>query len=296
MALGVCTFLWGSTFVVVKNSLEHASVFVFLALRFTLAGTFMAAFRPGVFRALQRDEVFAGLRLGFFMFCGYAFQTAGLQYTSASNSGFITGSSVVLVPLILALFWGKHATVWVYLGTMAAAAGLYFLTIPASGVAHLNRGDVLTFFGALSYAVHIILVSEYTKEHSAAALSVLQVLACAVLAWPTALGADAIHWQRSAFTSTPGLWAGIVVCAILATAVAFWLQLWAQQYTTPSHAAILFTLEPVFAVITSYLVLGERLGARAIAGAGLVLAGILAAELLGPPAAPESPEPTGEHA
>ena len=293
LALAFCTLLWGSTFVVVKNSLEHASVFVFLALRFTLAGTFMAAFRPRVFRTLQREEVFAGVRLGFFMFCGYAFQTAGLKYTSASNSGFITGSSVVLVPLILALFWGKRATVWVYLGTIAAATGLYFLTIPASGVAHLNRGDVLTFFAALSYAVHIILVSEYTKEHSAAALSVLQVLACAALAWPTALGADAIHWQALVFTSTGGLWAGIAVCAILATAVAFWLQLWAQQYTTPSHAAILFTLEPVFAVITSYLVLGERLGARSLGGAALVLGGILGAELLGPPAAPESPDPTG---
>ncbi len=254
----------------------------------------MAIFRPGVFRVLQREEIFAGIRLGFFMFCGYAFQTAGLRYTSASNSGFITGSSVVLVPLILALFWGKRVTLWVYFGTTAAAAGLYFLTVPIAGVAHLNRGDVLTFFAALSYAVHIILVSEYAKEHSAAALSVLQVLACAALAWIAALGANAIRWQPIRLASSPELWIGITICAIFATAVAFSLQLWAQQYTTPSHAAILFTLEPVFAVITSYLILRERLGMRAIAGAALVLAGILAAELLGPPAAPESPEPMGE--
>ena len=254
----------------------------------------MAIFRPGVFRVLQREEIFAGIRLGFFMFCGYAFQTAGLRYTSASNSGFITGSSVVLVPLILALFWGKRVTLWVYFGTIAAAAGLYFLTVPVTGVAHLNRGDVLTFFAALSYAVHIILVSEYAREHSAAALSVLQVLACAAMAWLTALGAHAIRWQPMRLASNPELWIGITICAIFATAVAFSLQLWAQQYTTPSHAAILFTLEPVFAVITSYLILRERLGMRSIAGAALVLAGILAAELLGPPAAPESPEPMGE--
>jgi len=294
LALAFCTLLWGSTFVVVKNSLDHASVFVFLALRFTLAGICMAIFRPGVFRVLQREEIFAGIRLGFFMFCGYAFQTAGLRYTSASNSGFITGSSVVLVPLILALFWGKRVTLWVYFGTIAAAAGLYFLTVPVTGVAHLNRGDVLTFFAALSYAVHIILVSEYAREHSAAALSVLQVLACAAMAWLTALGAHAIRWQPMRLASNPELWIGITICAIFATAVAFSLQLWAQQYTTPSHAAILFTLEPVFAVITSYLILRERLGMRSIAGAALVLAGILAAELLGPPAAPESPEPMGE--
>jgi drug/metabolite transporter (DMT)-like permease len=294
LALAVCTFLWGSTFVVVKNSLDQSSVFVFLAIRFSLAGLCMAIFRPQVLGSLQREEIFAGVRLGFFMFGGYAFQTAGLRYTTASNSGFITGSSVVLVPLILALFWGKRVRFWTYFGTIAAGAGLYFLTVPASGVAHLNRGDVLTFFAAASYAVHIILVGEYAREHSAAALSVLQVLACAVMAWLTAFGANAIRWQPMQFESSGALWIGIAVCAVFATAVAFSLQLWAQQYTTPSHAAIWFTLEPVFAVATSYAVLGERLGLRSILGAGLVLAGILAAELLGPPAAPESPEPTGE--
>ena len=296
LALAFCTLLWGSTFVVVKNSLDHASVFIFLALRFTLAGICMAAFRPQVFRVLQREEIFAGVRLGFFMFCGYAFQTAGLRYTTASNSGFITGSSVVLVPLILAVFWGKRATLWVYFGTLAAAAGLYFLTVPVTGVAHLNRGDVLTFFAAISYAVHVILVGEYAKEHSAAALSVLQVLACAGMAWLTAFGAHAIRWQAMRIESSRELGIGVAICAVFATAVAFSLQLWAQQFTTPSHAAILFTLEPVFAVITSYLVLRERLGLRSIAGAALVLAGILAAELLGPPAAAESPKPMGEKA
>jgi len=296
LALAFCTLLWGSTFVVVKNSLDHSSVFVFLALRFTLAGICMAIFRPGIFRVLQREEIFAGVRLGFFMFCGYAFQTSGLRYTTASNSGFITGSSVVLVPLILALFWGKRVTLWVYFGTIAAATGLYFLTVPITGVAHLNRGDVLTFFAAMSYAVHIILVGEYAREHSATALSVLQVLACALLAWLTALGADAIRWQSMRLQSSPQLWVAIAVCAVFATAVAFSLQLWAQQYTTPGHAAILFTLEPVFAVATSYLALGERLGMRSLIGAALVLAGILAGEWLGPPAAPESPDPTGEKA
>ena len=294
LALAFCTVLWGSTFVVVKNSLDRSSVFVFLAVRFSLAGLCMAIFRPGVLRALQREEIFAGVRLGFFMFGGYAFQTAGLRYTTASNSGFITGSSVVLVPLILALFWGRRVSLWVHFGTIAAAAGLYFLTVPVSGVAHLNRGDVLTFFAAASYAVHIILVGEYAREHSAAALSILQVLACALMAWLTAFGANAIRWQPMQFNSSGTLWIGIGVCAVFATALAFSLQLWAQQYTTPSHAAILFTLEPVFAVATSYVVLGERLGLRALLGAALVLAGILAAELLGPPAAPESPKPTGE--
>src|SRR5215472_10527360 len=104
LGLAFCTVLWGSTFVVVKNSLDHSSVFLFLALRFTVAAAVMAAWRPEVFQTVEREEVFAGLRLGFFMFGGYAFQTAGLQYTTASNSGFVTGSSVVLVPLLFELF------------------------------------------------------------------------------------------------------------------------------------------------------------------------------------------------
>jgi drug/metabolite transporter (DMT)-like permease len=114
------------------------------------------------------------------------------------------------------------------------------------------------------------------------------------MAWLTAFAANAIRSQPMRLHSTSQLWIGIAVCAVFATAVAFSLQLWAQQFTTPSHAAIIFTLEPVFAVITSYVVLRERLVLRSAAGAVLVLAGILAAELFGPPAAPESPEPTGE--
>ncbi|HXJ45956.1 MAG TPA: DMT family transporter [Candidatus Dormibacteraeota bacterium] len=291
LGLAFCTILWGSTFVVVKNSLDNSSVFLFLALRFTLAGIVMALWRPKVFRTLAREEIFAGLRLGFFMFGGYAFQSAGLQYTTASNSGFVTGSSVVLVPILFGLFWGHRFTAWVYAGALAAGFGLYYLTIPNEGVSHLNRGDVLTFVAAASYAVHIILVSEYAKEHSASALGVLQVIACAGMAWVMTGIAAAIRWQPVRFVPSWSLLVGVAICAVFATAVAFSIQLWAQQYTSAGHAAILFTLEPVFAVLTSYLFLGERLAARALFGAAFVLAGILIAELLGPAAAPESAEP-----
>ena len=116
------------------------------------------------------------------------------------------------------------------------------------------------------------------------------------LAWlATGLGATS-GWQPARFGWQVESLLGIAICAVLATALAFSIQLWAQQYTTSSHAAILFTLEPVFASVTSYIVLRERLGSRALVGAAFVLAGILIAELLGPPAAPESPEPMGENA
>src|SRR6266852_681953 len=169
-ALMFCSFIWGVTFVVVKNALDHASVFIFLAVRFTIAAALMALFRRKNILRIERQEIFAGMRLAFFMFAGYCFQTAGLQYTTAANSGFVTGSSVVLVPVLLGLFWGKTLTRLVYFGSIAAVAGLYFLTVPAEGVTHLNRGDVLTFVAAGAYAVQIILVGEYTKHHSVSAL------------------------------------------------------------------------------------------------------------------------------
>jgi drug/metabolite transporter (DMT)-like permease len=132
------------------------------------------------------------------------------------------------------------------------------------------------------------------QEHSVRALSLIQVAGCALMAWPLTGFSAAIHWQAVRFTGSWQLWLGILVCAVFATAVAFTVQLWAQQYTSPGHAAILFALEPVFAVITSYILLHERLSSRAMKGAGLVVAGIVLAELLGAPTAPESPEPVFE--
>lgn len=294
LALAFCSLLWGATFVVVRNALDYISVFLFLAVRFSLAALLMAIFRPGGLRKLKRAELFAGAALGLFMFGGYAFQTAGLQYTTPAKSGFVTGSSVVLVPLLLGIFWRRRLTTWIYAGTLAAVAGLYLLTVPAAGFSRLNHGDLLTLVAAGLYAVHIILVGDYTRRHSVAALSVLQVAACAALAWIATATATATAWQPARFDARWELLAGLGVCAVFATAIAFSVQLWAQQYTTSSHAAIIFTLEPVFAVITSYLVIGERLDRRSMIGAIFVLAGILIAELLGPAAAPESPEPMGE--
>lgn len=276
----------------VKGALEYSSVLLFLTVRFSSAALLMAALRPRVFRNLKSEDLLAGAAIGFFMFGGYAFQTAGLLYTTPAKSGFLTGSSVVLVPLLLRIFWRRHFRPWVYIGAMAAAAGLYYLTVPAYGFSHLNRGDLLTIVAAALFAVHIILVGQYTRKHSVAALSVLQVAACGSLAWVAAGVASATGWETSRFAWRWELFLAIGTCALFATAIAFTVQTWAQQYTSPAHTAIIFTLEPVFAALTSYLVIGERLSPRVRLGAVLVLTGIFLAELLGTPAAAESPEPT----
>src|ERR1700694_5101776 len=143
VALAFCSLLWGATFVVVRNALEHVSVFLFLAVRFSLAALLIAIFKPSGLSNLKKQELFAGAALGLFMFGGYAFQTAGLQYTTPAKSGFVTGSSVVLVPLLLGIFWKRRLTAWVYVGTLAAVAGLFLLTVPAGGLVRAVQGGFL---------------------------------------------------------------------------------------------------------------------------------------------------------
>jgi drug/metabolite transporter (DMT)-like permease len=293
LALVFCTVIWGATFVVVKEALAGASVFAFIAVRFTLAALLMAGIFHASLRRLDRAALWAGVQLGFLMFSGYAFQTLGLYRTTPTKAGFITGFSVVLVPILLAAFWGWRTNAWVWSGALAAFIGLYFLSVPPGDIgpalAALNLGDLLVLGCAVMFALHVILVGRYSPRHSVGALSLLQVATTAVL------GALAIPMfsvsglEAARFTWSLGVVSAILITAVGATAIAFSVQVWAQQYTTATHAAIIFSLEPVCAAITSYIVLGERLGGRALVGAALVLAGIVLAELKGPAqVAPES--------
>jgi len=298
---------------VVKGALTHASPFSFMAARFALATLVMAAIHWKAFPSLKTAEVWAGVKIGVFMFGGYAFQTLGLVLTTPSKSGFITGSSVVLVPVLMALFGRRKVNPWIWVGAIGAAAGLYFITVPKAGndALHsglnaasnvgpgsgLNRGDLLTLVAAVLFAVHIILVGRYTKNHSVGALSFVQVAMTALLNLAMLPILAATGWERFHLDSSRELLLAILITAVFATAVAFSVQVWAQKYTSPSHTAILFSLEPVFAALTSFIVLHERLGARSFLGACLVMLGIVVAELKGPSqAAADSPGPVTESA
>src|ERR1700729_2478109 len=182
LALGLAALIWGATFVLVKDALSDVSVFVYLAVRFALAAMVMAIFFWRSMRGLTLASIWAGAQIGFFMFAGYAFQTTGLKFTSPSKAAFITGSSVVLVPLLLALFSKRRVNKWIWAGALAALAGLYFLTVPPEGFGGLNRGDPLVFGCAVAFALHMIVISRYVEHHSVGALAVIQVATTAVLA------------------------------------------------------------------------------------------------------------------
>jgi drug/metabolite transporter (DMT)-like permease len=290
LALLLCTLLWGITFVVVKDALTDSSVFAYMAARFILALPPMAWFYRADLRKLSASDFWAGVRIGILMFGGYAFQTAGIAETTPSKAAFITGFSVVLVPVLLGLIWRRRISGWAWAGAFASFAGLYYLTVPREGIADLNRGDLLVMGCTVCYALQIIFIERYSAEHSLAGLSFLQVAVTAAFSL-TAVPVLAIaQWEPFRFHLTPGLIFAVVVTAVFTTAIAYPLLVWGQSHTSATNTALILAGEPVFAAITSFIVLHERLGARALVGASLILAGIVVAELKGTPQAVHTPE------
>ena len=287
--------MWGATFVLVKGALRDASVFAFIATRFVISTALMALIFQRALKKTTRAEIRAGALIGILMFSGYVFQTVGLLSTTPSKAAFITGSSVVMVPILHGIFWRSRIGAWVWAGAGAALAGLYLLTVPKTGLTGLNHGDLLVGGCAVAFALHILFVGHYSPKYSVGALSFFQVAATAALSLVALPLVTVLRWEPFRFRLSPDLLLALVVTSAFATAFAFSVQVWAQKRTTPSHTAILFSLEPVFAGLTSFLFFGERLSTRALIGAGLILLGIVLAEMMGPaPAAAESPGPVGK--
>jgi drug/metabolite transporter (DMT)-like permease len=286
--LVLVTFVWGVTFVVIKNALADATPLTFNFVRMTLAAAMLALVFHRELRRLTRSTFLAGALAGIFLWLGYEFQTTGLALTTASKSAFITGISVVLVPMFLIVFWGRKINLWTSAGVLAAIVGLFLLTVPASESAlgnwsSVNRGDVLTLGCAVSFGFQIIFLGRATERHPFGQIGFLQIAVAAAL-----MGVTAPFFEHPHITwNSRVLWA-LIITSVLGTAAAFTIQAWAQQFTSPTHTALIFSLEPVFAWATSYVALGERLGLRAGIGSALILAGVLISELLGANVSPEA--------
>ena len=269
------------TFVVVKDALADISVFGYLSARFVLGALPMIWIYRVDLRKLTRAEAWAGIHVGLFMAGGYAFQTAGIARTTPSKAAFITGVSVVLVPVFLAAFWRKRIGAWAWGGAAASFAGLYFLTVPREGIADLNRGDLLVMACAVLYALQIIFIAHYTGKYSLGALSCLQVILAGALFTIAVPIFNVTRVEPFFVRFTFQMEFGVIVTAIFTTAIAYPLLVWAQRHTTATNTALILTTEPVFAAITSFVVVHERLGGRVLAGAALILAGICIAEWKG---------------
>ncbi len=264
------TAVWGCTFVTVKDALGDADPLTFLALRFSLGAAVAAAlagrrlFKPSVWRG--------GAVLGVLLFIGYAFQTSGLAHTSPSRSAFITGLAVVLVPFASIVLFRRAPPLPALAGAAAALLGLVQLTgVDFAGPTRL--GDLLTLGCAVAYAFHIALTERYAATEHPVALVAVQLLVTA------GLSALAIPFGAPRLNPTPALLAAVALTGVVASALAISLQVWAQARTSAVRAAVIFALEPVFAVALVALLGRERPGPRELAGGALIVLGVLISEV-----------------
>jgi drug/metabolite transporter (DMT)-like permease len=277
-ALVANTVIWGATFVLVKSALAGISPLLFLALRFSLATAALLFFfrRYQLRRRIDGAEIRAGVLVGAFLFAGFAFQTLGLQWTTAPKSAFLTGATSVLVPLLARLVYRTRPHRSEIVGVLVATVGMGLMTLEGSGLRNfgsVNRGDLLTLFCAVAFAAQIVAQGHFSEKMGFELLSIFQVATAALLA-------GSLFWwvEPPRVAWRPAVVWAVMVTGVLATAVAFTVQAWAQHFTTPTRTAVIYMLEPVFAWLTSFLLVGEGLSMHAAAGAALILGGIVLVE------------------
>jgi drug/metabolite transporter (DMT)-like permease len=270
--LVLVTVIWGGTFVVVKNELANITPLAFVALRFAFAFVAMVAITGRSLARAGWREVAAGSLIGVFLFGGYAFQTVGLRYTTASKAAFITGLCVVLAPLFARFLLAHTPSLLALLGVGMATAGLALLSL--TDELTLAFGDLLVLGCAISFALHIVAVSKFAPKMDPLALTTVQIGVVAL----AATGGTAVLEPQSALPAA-ATWGVAAFMGVVATAFAFTVQNRVQAITTPTHTALVLSLEPVFGALFACLLAGERLGMRELVGCGLILGGMVVAEL-----------------
>ena len=258
------TAVWGWTFVLVKNAITQYPTLPFLQLRFILALLVMAVL---VHRLPARRELRLGIIVGAVLAAGYLTQTVGLTMTSPGNSGLITGLFVVFTPLI-DRFFGVKLRWWTLVAVAAALAGTVLLVGGPQGI---GLGDILTIACALLFGLHIVLLSHWSPGLRSAPLAMVQMGACGLI-----FSAGGSWTLR---VPSQDVWIAIVITGVFASALAFYIQTWAQQHLSASRTALILTTEPAWAVAAAVILAGQRFGALQAAGAALVLTAIVGHEL-----------------
>ncbi len=272
--------VWGSSFAILRGLMSGADAtpLLLVAVRMGLATAilvaYLALFRRGDLRALRgallRDGVFCGALLGF----GFVLQTEGLQRTTASRSGFLTGMLVVLVPLLEFVLFRKRPAWPALLGVLLAFAGLTFLSAPWADASQATLlGDWLTVGCALIFAGHIIALGRLSPRHPVMPMLLLQLATIFVVASAAGPLVETQH-----FSGAPRLWVALVFLALFATLLAFGIQTWAQKVISPVRVALISSLEPVFAALWAAVLIGERLTTREVLGGALIVLGVLVGE------------------
>jgi drug/metabolite transporter (DMT)-like permease len=272
LTLGMVALIWGSTFVVVQNALDAVGPLTFVAFRFIVGSALLTALFFRRVRQITRQDLLSGGLLGLWLALGYIFQTIGLQSTTSAKAGFITGLSVVIVPVLATALLRRPPGRGPVIGIVAATIGLGFLSLNRD--LSIQSGDLWVLGCALAFAMHITSVAYFSPRHDSIRLSLAQIAAVAVLAMGGAAG-----FETPTLDLPVRVWGAILFTGALATALAYGLQVYVQRFTTPTHTALLFSLEPVFAAFFGWWWSQEVLGAKELVGCGLILTGMIVAEL-----------------
>jgi drug/metabolite transporter (DMT)-like permease len=271
------TIIWGSTFVISKTLLEYCTPLAYTALRFLLAaGLVLVLFYRRV-SIVPVSTMLKGSVLGILLYSGFALQTIGLQYTTASKSAFITGMLVVLTPIVhfsvqhLLQMQVKPLRYGNIVGVILSSIGLYLLTSPTGS--EFNFGDGLTLGCAFLFALYIVYLDFASIEPDKLQLTYIQFLVCGLLAIISAL-----LFEESKIIFSTEFIASLIYLTIFATVIAMWVQNQYQGDTTPTRAAIIFSAEPVIAGIFAYFVRGENIGIAGMIGGGIIFLGLVASE------------------
>jgi drug/metabolite transporter (DMT)-like permease len=271
LALLAVTAAWGSTFFLIKELLHEVSVLDFLAVRFTIAAAGLLALSPRRVRALGRRQAQRGALLGLVYGVAQILQTTGLEHTAASVSGFVTGMYVIATPFFAAVLLHDHVGRPAWLAAAVATVGLAVLSLSGFSV---SGGVAVIFASAMLYALHIVGLGRWSTVEAAYGLTVVQMLVIAAVCTTVTAG------NGVEFPYTGGAWASLLYMAVIAGGLAILLQTWAQAHLPPTRAAVIMTMEPVFAAGFAVAFGGESVSGRLLIGGALVLVAMLVVEIM----------------
>lgn len=271
--------IWGFAFVAQRVGMDYVGPFTYNAARFALGSLSLLPLiflRPKdasgkLFRTPMKTLFSGGGIIGLFLFSAVSLQQVGLKYTTAGKAGFITGLYVVFVPII-GLFWGHRLELNIWIGASMAAAGMYLLSVSEQFT--IQYGDLLVLIGAFLWTGHVLFVGWFARKMEAIELAFFQFMVCCILSFLTAAIFETIALQAIWQAAIPIAYGGI-----LSGGVAYTLQVVAQRDAHPAHAAIIMSLESVFAALGGWMFLGEHLAARGIAGCVLMLVGMVCSQV-----------------
>lgn len=286
-ALLLVTLIWGGTFTIIKVSLDNISTMLFVGIRFFIATLILLPFVFSKLKLLKSIQIKKGIILSVLLFIGFATQTIGLKYTTASKSGFITGSLVLFTPIFQIIIEKKKPSKSALAGAFLVLCGLLFLSVKETSLANFfsdlgsnfNLGDFLTLLGAVAYALYIVYLDMFSREIDTSSLVFLQVSSTTILAFLFSIFLSSFGIESYKLNLSGNLVLSLLYTSLLATVVTTYLQTKYQKEITPTNAGIIFSFEPVFAALIAIIFINEVVSGFGIVGCILIFLGLLVSEL-----------------